>query len=319
MDVIIPPSLEEEMILCAKEQDYEVGGGQEVFREEGALLLAPSTEIIKQVAGSAEVTYDLDALDRWREEHLPKNEEAGLPYGDYSLWHSHVSMGTSPSTTDQEFVEDHSGRGWLVYIIVNKRGEMNVRCHTYAGGVHKKDAHFCTVKPEVVRGGTVSEERVKELKAEMKEKHTPLAVVVVDGEGEHVPYSRSGGKSYYPEQGGGTQGWMVCTKCEHSSWKCKCDRPDFVSELVFAQLKKGGKRSKHWGRKGKKGALFSVRMSTHGGLVWIDETGQQWMKEPTRELLSLLTAAGVPVSVVALNAGSGKLLVVRKDGGWELQ
>jgi hypothetical protein len=123
------------MFHWAKRSRNEVGGVFEV-EQQGDLLICTNATVLKQrvPTGYLEFNFDPEALMAWQEEHLEGAFAGnGMPYAHWGIWHSHAGAGVGWSSLDQELIDDHGTRGFLVNIVVNKQRALYCRVDTYCG------------------------------------------------------------------------------------------------------------------------------------------------------------------------------------------
>jgi hypothetical protein len=147
--------------------DQEVGWIGTVERR-GKVFLIKEIFLLKQEVGSAECEIKEEGLVGFATEILSSREDGIEVINSLQFWgHSHVKMGTNPSSQDDSQMETfrQSGHPWFIRGILNKLGRMEFTIYLYESGIKIVDAEWLIWEAD-------SENLRTEIEAEMKVKVT---------------------------------------------------------------------------------------------------------------------------------------------------
>ena len=125
--ISITPRAWRMMMLAARTKTLEVAGFAKARITDDGVIEVLDVIIPPQDVGSAHADIDVGQLDWLMSELLARGE---APKDWFLHWHSHVNMGTSPSSIDQNTLFElakQSQAGFAVGLVVNIRGETNGR------------------------------------------------------------------------------------------------------------------------------------------------------------------------------------------------
>lgn len=165
--------------------DKEVGWLGTVV-ENGNDFLIQDVFLLKQEVGQTETEITLDGLAEFGQEILSKPNGTEI-YNGIRFWgHSHVNMGTDPSSQDEEQMEvfRESEHPFFIRGILNKNGRMEFTIFLYAAGIKIVDAEWTISEP-------VDESIRADIEAEFEDKVT---------EGVYAPIAQVGGHYGYNQQ-----------------------------------------------------------------------------------------------------------------------
>jgi len=115
----------------SKEFRYEIGGvGRVIVDKEGFIDLGPPV-ILEQEVSTGECEFK-DSIVKWLETWAPESLTQEMPNVSFYLWHSHNSMATFWSATDEEWISNYIGTGLLVSLVGNHKAEWKCRVDTVA-------------------------------------------------------------------------------------------------------------------------------------------------------------------------------------------
>lgn len=101
--------------------DTEISGFADcVYNEEANMFFVNTVYLLKQQAGGADVEIDDDSLAELMEELI----EQGVTQMPQLWWHSHATMSTFFSGTDESTMCDLKNDSYMVSLVVNKAGSM---------------------------------------------------------------------------------------------------------------------------------------------------------------------------------------------------
>lgn len=172
--VVIDLEAYKKMCYIVKMSNKEVGWLGFVERE-GNTLLVQDVYLFRQQVGATTCEITPEGIDEMITELLQKE------HGDYivenlKLWgHSHVNMGTTPSSQDvlQLSQFEDNGNDWFLGVIVNKKGSFNFTYIDYVNGIKVNNLSWTVYIP------SFNDDCLeKALQKEIKEKVTDLPGVV---------------------------------------------------------------------------------------------------------------------------------------------
>jgi hypothetical protein len=121
------------MLAYAKAaENTEIGGLLEVEDLGNRGLYVKAAKLVKQEVSAGSVDFTVGEF----ESHIKEKGWWGkpMPHLCMGIWHSHVDMSVFMSAIDEnDLVRKYACRGWLVNIVVNKKGEMLVQVDSHVG------------------------------------------------------------------------------------------------------------------------------------------------------------------------------------------
>lgn len=189
--VEVEPLAKEKMLAFAQAVDTEIGGLLEVTLD-GTALVVSDAWLVPQVVGPASVEFEPGHF----EDHIKaKGWWTGkpMPWICMGIWHSHANFGVGMSGTDEhDLVRKYAMRGYLLNIIVNRKGEWCCQVDTMVGpeGGLPEDFALVTVPSRLVwlQDLDVLEQVEKEIKENVRKKVTPKVTVVGKPKGRRGDY-----------------------------------------------------------------------------------------------------------------------------------
>lgn len=185
------------MQALLREFDKEVAWHGVVERGENNDYLVSDILVYPQQVSAANVEMDTEEYAKWIQEGILSGDERYDHF--YFQGHSHVNMGTTPSSVDlnhqEEILNKLRDTGFYVFVIWNKRNERNIKIYDLA-----KNTLFETgdVSVEVVEEEDGVEKFVREAKKLVRNKtYTPAG-------GYGGAYGGGYGGYNYPLSGGGS-------------------------------------------------------------------------------------------------------------------
>ena len=125
--VILPYAVWCKLMIYTKCVDCEIGGLGLVERV-GNKFYISEVYLLKQEVTQTETTLDLTDVSRLMQElHQQGKDVSKLRF----WWHSHNTMATNWSGTDEETGRDFAGDDYLISIVTNHKGDMRCRMNFY--------------------------------------------------------------------------------------------------------------------------------------------------------------------------------------------
>ena len=161
----------------------EIGGMLAVERHGDELHIARADLLPQQVSAGGVELDDVAVMEWLKNEKLYTGEP--IPYVTFGFWHSHAGFSVFWSKTDEDtLVKAWLTRGFLVNLVMNKKGEIRVRVDTLYGGATLKDSYQATQDNlELEVDAPFYPELIKTVNAEYDERVKEAVVVVAQQKG----------------------------------------------------------------------------------------------------------------------------------------
>lgn len=170
------------MMAYARAVTTEIGGLLDVEDLGKRGLYVKDAWLVEQEVTAGSVDFKVGEFEK----HIKEKGWWGkrMPHLCMGIWHSHVDMGVFMSGTDEnDLVRKYACRGWLVNIVVNKKGEMLVQVDSHVGPAEGKPEDYVLVT--VPSEWSLWAGAVKDVKKEIAEKvKEPVRTWARGGEGE---------------------------------------------------------------------------------------------------------------------------------------
>lgn len=132
MQVIVRPDAEEYVRTVVAECTGEVGGWGYCTRDDAGHFVIYKFVVLPQEVSSGSVDFDDDGQHEELQRAIDANEIDNLRVS----WHSHGTMSTFYSNTDEEAIKKYKASGvpYLVSLIYNRKGEVKPRLDLFDSG-----------------------------------------------------------------------------------------------------------------------------------------------------------------------------------------
>jgi len=172
MKAFILPEAKQKLDLYVDATTDEISGlGKVIVRNKK--LYIEDIYLLKQESGGSSTELDQESVAEFMTEMMARNE----PLESLKLWwHSHGTMGVFWSGTDEDTARKF-GNGWMMSLVVNRKGEYKSRLDVY----EPVDLVVDNIELDVAL--RFNEELRERIKAEVAEKVSKKGFVTVGGNG----------------------------------------------------------------------------------------------------------------------------------------
>lgn len=231
----LPPDILSELMFYVWSVKDEVGGlGLLSFDEKENDIFVQELYLIEQTVHSTETDVLAKGIDQLYQDLIAKGEDDKVQFINF-WWHSHVDMGASFSSIDDECMRTWPGK-YLVSLVINKRSEMKAMLMTrtpvlICGDIDVKVNWLDVYDRDVLEA---------DIEAKVKTKPKSTAVVYSGGNGKEI---QNNGFNIYEQR----FGWDSYNNNNEKTsvhdltedeWKKVQDESDAMDEAEKMALKK---------------------------------------------------------------------------------